>query len=241
LKKAEIGALLFAMLFPTASACVYALAFVHDPSSGNPARFAVQMAYGLGKSLQFAFPLVWVWGIERRRVWPVRPTPDGLRVGLAFGLTVSLTGWALYAFLLRDTHFFRDAAALMKNKAFSFGADTPAKYIAFTTFLSFVHSLLEEYYWRWFVYGKLRHHVATWQANVLSSIAFMAYHVVLLFPFFPGRFWSLAMPLSLLIAAGGSVWAWLYERTNSIYAPWLSHLIIDVAIFSIGYDLIFRA
>jgi membrane protease YdiL (CAAX protease family) len=67
----------------------------------------------------------------------------------------------------------------------------------------------------------------------------MAYHVVLLFPFFAGKFLTLVMPLSLGIAVGGAVWAWLYERTGSIYAPWLSHLIIDVAIFAVGYDLIF--
>jgi membrane protease YdiL (CAAX protease family) len=38
---------------------------------------------------------------------------------------------------------------------------------------------------------------------------------------------------------GGMVWAWLYWRTGSIYAPWLSHLLIDAAIFTAGYDLLF--
>jgi hypothetical protein len=34
------------------------------------------------------------------------------------------------------------------------------------------------------------------------------------------------------------VWAWLYERTQSVWAPWLSHLVVDAAIYVIGYDLL---
>ena len=39
------------------------------------------------------------------------------------------------------------------------------------------------------------------------------------------------------IAAGGAVWAWIYERTGSLYGPWLSHLVVDAGIFIIGYDI----
>jgi membrane protease YdiL (CAAX protease family) len=44
--------------------------------------------------------------------------------------------------------------------------------------------------------------------------------------------------LSFAVALGGGFWAWLYERTGSIFGPWLSHLLIDAGIFWIGYDLI---
>jgi uncharacterized protein len=44
--------------------------------------------------------------------------------------------------------------------------------------------------------------------------------------------------LSAGVAVGGAFWAWLYERTGSIFGPWLSHLLIDAGIFWIGYDLI---
>jgi CAAX protease family protein len=100
--------------------------------------------------------------------------------------------------------------------------------------------LLEEYYWRWFVFGRLRRHLAFAPAAALSSLAFMSHHVIVLSVYLPGYFWVAVVPLSLCIAAGGCMWAWLYEQTRSIYAAWLSHLLIDAAIFAIGYDLLRR-
>jgi len=44
--------------------------------------------------------------------------------------------------------------------------------------------------------------------------------------------------LSLGVAVGGIFWAWLYHRSGSLYGPWLSHLLIDAAIFVVGYDLV---
>jgi membrane protease YdiL (CAAX protease family) len=40
------------------------------------------------------------------------------------------------------------------------------------------------------------------------------------------------------IAIGGAAWAWVYDRSKSLYGPWLSHLIVDAAIFWIGFDLV---
>ena len=37
----------------------------------------------------------------------------------------------------------------------------------------------------------------------------------------------------------GFFWAWLYEQTRSIWAAWLSHLLIDAGILLIGYDLLY--
>jgi membrane protease YdiL (CAAX protease family) len=44
--------------------------------------------------------------------------------------------------------------------------------------------------------------------------------------------------LSSAVAVGGAFWAWLYERTGSIYSAWLSHLLIDAGIFWVGYELV---
>jgi uncharacterized protein len=38
---------------------------------------------------------------------------------------------------------------------------------------------------------------------------------------------------------GGAFWAWLYHRSGNLIAPWLSHALIDAAIFTVGYDLTF--
>ncbi len=85
----------------------------------------------------------------------------------------------------------------------------------------------------------LRRLVAAWAAALISSLAFMAFHVIDLAMFFPGRFLTLALPLAVCVGIGGAAWCWLYQRTGSLYAPWLSHLVMDAAIFAVGYDLAF--
>ena len=40
------------------------------------------------------------------------------------------------------------------------------------------------------------------------------------------------------IAGGGAIWAWMYEKTGSLYGPWVNHALVDTAIFIVGYDLL---
>src|SRR5439155_785789 len=77
-------------------------------------------------------------------------------------------------------------------------------------------------------------------AAALSALAFTAHHVVVLAVYFPGptEFLTVVLPFALCVGVGGAVWAWLYDRAQSLYAPWLSHLIIDAAILVVGYDLV---
>jgi len=75
------------------------------------------------------------------------------------------------------------------------------------------------------------------KSDVLSALAFTAHHVILLTVYFPGQFWTAVAPLSLAIAAGGAMWAWLYARTGALYAPWVSHAVIDLAVLAVGWDL----
>ena len=74
-------------------------------------------------------------------------------------------------------------------------------------------------------------------AIFISSVGFMAHHVLVLGLYF-GWFSPATVVFSLATAVGGAFWAWLYARSGSLYAPWLSHLLIDAGIFWVGYDLI---
>ena len=239
-------ALLFAMAFPTVMAWFYFVALARPageaspspaaPSGRNP---AVVAAWVGGKAVQFAFPVVWLGLIERRRLRPAAPTIKGVGFGLGFGGMVAAGTFALYYGLLRNNPLLAGTPARVHERVVKFGIENQAVFVLFAAFLSAGHSLLEEYYWRWFVFGELRRGLPLARAIGLSSLAFMAYHVIDLAAFFPGRFWAMAAPLSVCVAAGGAVWAWLYDRTGSIYAPWLSHLLIDAAIMTVGFDLAF--
>ena len=70
-----------------------------------------------------------------------------------------------------------------------------------------------------------------------SSVGFAAHHVILLAVFF-GWISPWTWVLSVAVAGGGAFWAWLYERSGSLLGPWLGHLLVDAAIFSVGWDLV---
>jgi uncharacterized protein len=198
---------------------------------------AQQTTYLVVKFIQFAFPLVWVFLVLREPLQLRRPDAGGLVLGAAFSLAVVGAGWLLFDMVLRDTPAFAAAAPKIRDKIAQFGIDSLWKYAALGFFYSVVHSLLEEYYWRWFVFRQLRNLVPLWPAIVVSALAFMGHHVILLSEFFKEAPW-LAWLLSSAVAVGGVFWAWLYERTGSIYSTWLSHLLIDAGIFWVGFELV---
>ena len=50
----------------------------------------------------------------------------------------------------------------------------------------------------------------------------------------------LALLATLGVAIGGAWWSWLYLRYESVWPGYLSHVIVDLAIFAIGGWLLFR-
>lgn len=222
--------LIAAMVLPAVAAFFY---FV--PSQSLPV-FWQRLAYALGK-IVFVLPLLWHLGVERRP-FPRRPRSSaGLMSGLGFGLFVTAGILILYFAGLRATPTFLAAADAVRAKMIAFGLQDPASYAAFAVFVSLLHSALEEYYWRWFVFGRLRDYLAFLPAAVLGSLAFAAHHVIILGVYFG---WGSVMQVafSFAVAVGGMAWCFLFHRTGSLLGPWLSHALIDAAIFAVGYDLV---
>lgn len=225
---------IFALVFPSIITWGY---FVLAASYSG----AVQQATYLSvKIIQFAFPLVWVWAVLREPLRLRRAGPGGLLMGAAFSAVVVAAGWLVFEFLLRQTNAFTLAAAKIHDKIAQFGIDTAWKYAVLGVFYSLIHSLLEEYYWRWFAFRQLRQLVPLWPAVLISAIAFSGHHVIVLSEFFREAPW-LAWLFASAVAVGGVFWARLYERTGSLYSTWLSHLLIDAGIFWIGYELVREA
>jgi membrane protease YdiL (CAAX protease family) len=150
-----------------------------------------------------------------------------------------------YFGFLRESKYLAGADAAVGSKIAEIGAGSPGLYVLLAVFYSVPHSFLEEYYWRWFVYGQLRRWLRAAGfspvAAGLSGVAFALHHVIVLGSYLPAEhFWTATLFFSLCVAVGGAVWAWLYQRSGQLYAPWLSHLLIDAGIMLIGFDLCWR-
>lgn len=184
------------------------------------------------------FTLIWpllawklILGRKVRLEFDLSSWRAALPLGLISGVAVSL---ALFALLQSDLGQLVDQAApAIRRKATQMGFLD--HYWSFAVFLSLFHSLIEEYYWRWFLYGRLREVWGKAPATLVASLAFAAHHIVVASQYFPLA-WGIAF--GLVVGLGGAFWCWLYERQRTLFGAWMSHMIIDFAIMIIGWRLL---
>ena len=218
-----------ALFLPTVITYFY---FVHF---GDNATVTQQAAYVIGKIAQFSLPVLWLHRLPAT-TRAGRRTVDWW-LGVGFGVVVVLMVWVTYFAALSSSPLAAQLTTSVQQKITGLNLATPARYLALGIAYSVVHSWLEEYYWRWFVYGQLRHQLGETPANLVSSVGFTLHHIVVLVTLIG---WSSPWTYVFCVgvALGGSFWAWLYERSRCLGPIWCSHLLVDAAIFGIGYVLV---
>ncbi len=101
--------------------------------------------------------------------------------------------------------------------------------------ISLVHSLLEEYYWRWYIVKGLETHLAFFPSLLIGNALFTLHHYLILSQF-------VSLPLTFLLGTcvglGGCLWSLIYRKTGSLLGAWVSHVFADLAIFIVGYFLV---
>lgn len=226
----KIFIITLACIFPSLLTFVY-FVWLADNSAGWQ-----QAAYSLGKLIQFTLP-VWatVWIFKKTIKIPLHFSKN-IWKGILFGLAVVILMFLLLHSPVLSHENLRVLQSTLQLKIDSIGINSLNKFIFLGIFYGLLHSFLEEYYWRWFIYGNLRKLMRPNHANLTSSVAFSAHHLILLWVLFAGE--PICLPLTLAIALGGGFWAWQYEKTNSILSSWLSHLMVDAGIFLVGYQLV---
>jgi uncharacterized protein len=230
-------AVMIAIVFPTLVTWVYFIVF-----EGKSAVIG-----GVSKTIQFAFPACWVFlwmkmclrdaGLPEQGKEVARwSTRTNLLSGIAMGTAILLAMVAYYRFAITG-NVFTSFISEIESRVNKLSLGNPLGYAALGVFYSLVHSFLEEYYFRWFVFGRLRRLLSFAPAAMIAGLAFMSHHVIVLYVFFGFSFHTWF--LSLCIAVGGFLWAWQYEQSRSLLGSWISHLMVDAGIFLIGYHIIF--
>lgn len=224
--------LLIAILYPTVFTLIYFVALEQLPA------LAQQLVYAVGKAIQFVvLPYLCMQAIPKRErgfpkfsaaVWQY-----GVTSGLVIGAAIVLPA----VYWLIPSGFFAESARTMQAKLLGFGLDTPAKFAALAIFYSVVHSGLEEFYWRWFVDRRLRSLVGPTWSLVLSSVGFALHHVVVIAVYL-GWTNPWTYLASAAVGLGGAWWAWCDRRCKSITPSWVSHALVDAALFYVGWQLV---
>lgn len=225
----QVFFLALAMIFPAVMTAGYAMELL--PTDWR------KMVYIAGKIVQFSLPLFFLYWTGRAKQPEGRDKPGCIAEGIIFGLMVVGLMVVLVEFLL-PREWFQDAGATIRKKLTAMDMFDPFRYTVLGVFYAMIHSLLEEYYWRWFVFQELGGFVRAAGAAVLSAAVFTAHHVIILGVYFEWKLLPVAL-MSVGVFLGGLYWAWLYHRAGRLRDVWISHMFVDAGIFLIGYRLLF--
>ncbi len=199
----------------------------------NDDELTSQIFFMACKFLLFFVPAYWYLRIEGNEISRSPANKEGLLVG-------GITGILMSAIILLVWLIFGDTidSDLMLLEMETTGLTDIRIYIAGMLYWIFLNSLLEEYVFRWFVTTKGIDLFGSEVAGViLSAMLFTLHHAIALHYF--GFLWWQTVMASFGLLSAAAIWSWLYIRYKSIWVCWLSHAICDIAVFGIGYLLIF--
>lgn len=113
--------------------------------------------------------------------------------------------------------------------------DILTNYWMVAVFICLWNSALEEWFWRGFIVERLHGSVSATMAIILSSVLFGVHHYITLIAYFPIH---LAAFFSFGTIVAGAVWAYMRIRGLSLIDCWISHVMADLAVVSIGWIIL---
>jgi len=180
----------------------------------------------------FLLPAMWFLVVEKEKPRRGRTGKGGLAMGLSSGLLISgfiFLGWSQLGMRMIDP-------ARVRTMAAEIGLDRKTVYLGGALYWVLINSVLEEYVWRWFVVRQCRRLMRPFVAVVVSALAFTLHHILALQVYFSPVVTALC---ALGIFLGGALWSWMVAHYRTIWPGWVSHILVDITIFGIGYVLIF--
>ena len=151
-------------------------------------------------------------------------------------LSALLLGLGVYGvilggyFLVRNFYDFSGIAGTLSQNA---GVNRD-NFLFVSLYISFVNSLLEEFFFRGFLFMNLKPSPGKGFAHGFSSILFAAYHVAMMVGWFSP--WLFALVMAGL-AIGSVIFNTMNEKLGAIYPSWLTHMFANFAINTIGFML----
>lgn len=159
----------------------------------------------------------------------IKPDKKGLCIALCLGFVI-------YGVVLGAYWIFKDVfdfSALTGSLNETTGVNK-SNFIWVAIYISFVNSLLEEFFFRGFSFITLKKLTSRRFAYVFSSMAFALYHIAMMIGWF-------GLPVILISLAGlfigGMIFNRFDEKRENIYLSWLIHMFANFATNTIGFIL----
>lgn len=154
------------------------------------------------------------------------PKKKDFLIAISLGIIVYVIILGAY-FLLKD---YIDFNSIQNSLTQGVGVNAD-NFIYVALYISFMNSLLEEFFFRGYSFILLKGKTNRLFAYIFSSVLFAFYHVGMTNGWFNGIIYVLAM-LGLMI--GGCIFNYLNEKCENIYMSWLVHMFANFAINTVG-------
>jgi len=159
----------------------------------------------------------------------IKPNKKGIAVALGMGLAVFGVVLGTY-FIFRNIFNF---SALTKTLNETTGVNK-SNFLWVAIYISFVNSLLEEFFFRGFSFITLKKFTSRKFAYIFSSLLFSLYHIAMMI----GWFGIPVIIISLVgLFVGGLIFNKFDEKSENIYLSWLVHMFANFATNAIGFIL----
>lgn len=158
-----------------------------------------------------------------------KPDKKGFKLALLMGV-------AIYTVIISAYFLFRnifDFSSLTSSLTSTTGVNKQ-NFIFVALYISFVNSLLEEFFFRGFSFLTLKEVSNRKFAYIFSSLMFALYHVAMMIGWF--SIWVIMLSLVGLFV-GGVIFNYFNEKYNNIYLSWLIHMFSNFATNTIGFIL----
>ncbi len=176
-------------------------------------------------------PIVWWRFVQREPIRVSKPSRRGMVVALVSGCAGAACVW-LAPFMLPNPVDPVPLRALANEAGFA----TRGNYLLIAAYICTANALLEEYVWRWFTFVQCEAVFGRIVAVFACGLFFTIHHAIVL-----ARYCDPAMVVlgSLGVFVGGVTWSSLYLRYRSVWPGFVSHVLVDVAIFAVGWKVLF--
>lgn len=223
-KKHALLALLLLVPAPSIGVLLGMILFPNSPLG--------RVLFGFTKVWMLILPVVWLIGIDKKPLGGSPMRRGGLVFGVISGVVIASAIVALYVLVadkVLDKTFF-------VQKLTAIGLGNWKIYLAGTIYWIVVNAILEEYVWRWFCVEQCSRLWNRQFAIIASALFFTLHHILAMSLYFP----PVAVALcSFGVFIGGIIWSAMYIRYESIWPGYVSHAIVDMAVFGIGATMLF--
>lgn len=111
-----------------------------------------------------------------------------------------------------------------------------SNFIAVALYIAIINSFLEEFFFRGFLFFRMKENGSRLGAHLGSAGLFSLYHVGMMLTWF--QWWVFAVCI-LALMIGGVIFNLLDEATGSLYPSWLTHGCANLAINAVGMILFY--